>query len=116
MRANARSLGRFTSPALLILFCLKSGAKHGNAIVTILDEQSGIVLEPGTLYAVLARLEQRGWIVALEDESPRRSYCLTDHGSAILEQSLTIFHEKLIYEFLAEYPLSCFSLRQSDRS
>ncbi len=105
MYANVRSLGRFTSPALLILFCLRDGAKHGHAIVTRLDEQSGIVLEPGTLYAALARLEQRGWIVSLEGESSYRSYCLTDNGYAILGQSLAILHEKLIYHMLAEYPL-----------
>jgi DNA-binding PadR family transcriptional regulator len=105
MYANDRSLGRFTSPALLILFCLRSsGAKHGNAIVTMLAEQSDIVLEPGTLYAALARLEQRGWILPLQNESPRRSYRLTDAGYAVLDSSLFHLHEKLIYHMLAEHP------------
>jgi len=101
MYANGRTLGRFTRPALLVLFCLKDGAKHGHAIVTMLDEQSGIILEPGTLFASLARLEQRGWIQSLEGESPCRSYCLTNAGYAVLDQSLTLLREKLIYHVLA---------------
>ena len=105
MDVTTRSLGRFTSPALLILFCLSTGAKHGHAIVTTLAEQGDIVLEPGTLYAALARLEQRGWIMSLENESPRRSYSLTDAGYAVLDSSLTILHEKLLYRLLAEHPL-----------
>jgi len=99
MYTTPRALGRFTSPALFILLCLKSGAKHGHAIVTMLDEQSGIVLEPGTLYAALARLEQRGWILSLEGESPSRSYCLTNHGYAVLEYPLTVLHKRPIMPF-----------------
>lgn len=103
MYAHVRALGRFTSPALLILFCLQDSAKHGHAIVTMLDEQSDIVLEPGTLYAALARLEQRGWIVSLKSENFRRSYCLTNAGYAVLDSSLSHLHEKLIYHMLAEH-------------
>ncbi len=99
MDATPRALGCFTSPALLILFCLRDGAKHGHAIVTMLDEQSGIVLEPGTLYAALVRLEQRGWILSLEGERSRRSYCLTNHGYAVLEYPLTVLHKRPIMPF-----------------
>ncbi len=103
MNAHVRALGRFTSPALLILFCLKEGAKHGYEIISMLDKLGDIMLEPGTLFASLARLEQRGWILPLENESPRRSYSLTDAGYAVLDSSLTRLHEKLIYRVLAEY-------------
>ena len=99
-----RSLGRFTSPALLILYCLKGGAAHAHTIIERLDEKSGVVLEPGTFYAALARLEQRGWIKPLENFDSRRAYYLTNHGYAILDQSLTTLHEKLIYRMLAECP------------
>ena len=113
MEIIPRSLGCFTSPAQLILFCLKGGAKYGHEIISMLDEQGGIVLEPGTLYASLARLEQRGWILSLENESPRRSYGLTDVGCAVLDSSLTRLHEKLIYYMLAEHPLVSNKIRCS---
>ncbi len=104
MDITTPTLGRFTSPALLILFCLKSDAKHGLEIISMLNEQCDIILEPGTLYAALARLEQRGWIMSLTNESPHRSYSLTDGGYAVLDSSRTILDEKLLYRLLAEHP------------
>lgn len=102
---ETRSLGRFSSPALLILFCLQDGPKRGHAIITMIDERSGIVLEPGTLYAALARLEQRGWVVPLQSEAHYRSYRLTEYGYTVLQQTLTTLHEKFLYEILAAHPL-----------
>ncbi len=102
---ETRSLGRFSSPALLILFCLQDSPKHGHAIIAMIDERSGIVLEPGTLYAALARLEQKGWVVPMQSEGRHRPYCLTEYGHAVLQQALTTLHEKFLYEVLAEHPL-----------
>jgi DNA-binding PadR family transcriptional regulator len=41
-------------------------------------------LPPGTLYQVLARLESRGLIVALEADERRHPYRLTAHGAEVL--------------------------------
>ncbi len=102
---ETRSLGRFSRPALLVLFCLQDSPKHGQAIIATIDKRCDIVLEPGTLYATLVRLEQRGWVVPLHDEARHRAYCLTEYGYLVLRQSLTTLHEKFLYEMLAEHPL-----------
>ncbi len=52
-------LGRFAEPALLILVSLSDGPKHGYAIMTDVEGSTGRPLGPGTLYAALARLEER---------------------------------------------------------
>jgi DNA-binding PadR family transcriptional regulator len=51
-------------------------------------EFSGTRLEPGTLYGALTRLEQRGWIEALEATDRRRPYRLTGEGVTVLREQL----------------------------
>jgi DNA-binding PadR family transcriptional regulator len=84
-------LGRFSDPSLLILASLASGPKHGYAIMEDVLEFCGARLEPGTLYAALARLERRGWIEPLQAEERRRPYRITGAGEvALLEQIKTL--------------------------
>jgi DNA-binding PadR family transcriptional regulator len=81
-------LGRFAEPALLILVSLGDGPKHGYAIMTDVEAGTGRPLGPGTLYAALARLEERGLIEALEPVDRRRPYRLTGVGQTILTEQL----------------------------
>src|SRR3954454_6373754 len=77
-------LGRWAEPALLVLVSLAEGDKHGYAITADIAEQVGVTLGPGTLYAALARLEERGLIEGLAAEGRRRPYRLTMAGAAEL--------------------------------
>jgi DNA-binding PadR family transcriptional regulator len=80
--------GRFAEPSLYILVSLSDGPKHGYAIMTDVEEISGVPLGPGTLYGALARLEQRGLIEALEPDQRRRPYRLTALGATTLKAQL----------------------------
>jgi DNA-binding PadR family transcriptional regulator len=81
-------LGRFAEPSLHVLVSLADGPKHGYAIMADVQAISGIPMGPGTLYGALARLEQRGLIVALEPEDRRRPYRLTPAGEATVRAQL----------------------------
>jgi len=81
-------LGRFAEPTLLILVSLSAGPKHGYAIMTDVEAGSGRPLGPGTLYAALARLEERGLIEALPPTDRRRPYRLTAQGVTVLREQL----------------------------
>ena len=81
-------LGRFAEPGLLILVSLSDGPKHGYAIMTDVEAGTGRPLGPGTLYAALARLEERGLIEALEPVDRRRPYRLTAIGATALKEQL----------------------------
>jgi DNA-binding PadR family transcriptional regulator len=81
-------LGRFAEPALLILVSLSDGPKHGYAIMTDVEAGTGHPMGPGTLYAALARLEERGLIEALAPVDRRRPYRLTAIGSKVLTEQL----------------------------
>jgi DNA-binding PadR family transcriptional regulator len=88
MRDELAGLGRFAEPSLAILLSLADGPKHGYAIMAAARELTGEPLGPGTLYATLSRLEDRGLIEALPLEDRRRPYRLTSTGTAILRARL----------------------------
>lgn len=82
------------SPAAFsILLALKAGEKHGYAILREVTEQSdgALKLLPGTLYNLLKRMLEDGWIEELEerpdpalDDERRRYYRLTGLGERVV--------------------------------
>ncbi|MEO7665076.1 MAG: PadR family transcriptional regulator [Candidatus Limnocylindrales bacterium] len=88
MDSGVPELGRFAEPALLIMVSLSDGPKHGYAIMADVEAATGHPLGPGTLYAALARLEERGLIEALAPEERRRPYRLTAVGAVALGDQL----------------------------
>jgi DNA-binding PadR family transcriptional regulator len=87
--AKVPELGRFAEPALLILVSLSDGAKHGYAMMTDIEATTGRPMGPGTLYAALARLEERGLIEPLPPVERRRPYQLTGVGASVLSEQLS---------------------------
>ena len=76
---------------LLILKTLAAGAMHGYAIAQSIQQRSGdlLVVEEGSLYPCLYRMEEKGWISAEwgKSENNRRAkyYSLTRAGRKQLE-------------------------------
>ena len=74
----------------LILKTLTRGPSHGYAVARFIEETSGdaVLVEEGSLYPALYRLERRGWVEAEwgTSELGRRAklYRLTDSGRAQL--------------------------------
>jgi DNA-binding PadR family transcriptional regulator len=88
MRDDFADLGRFTDVSLLILLSLAGTPRHGYAMIEDIERFSGTLLEPGTLYGALMRLEKKGWIVSLPAEDRRHPYQLTEAGAAALALQL----------------------------
>jgi DNA-binding PadR family transcriptional regulator len=80
--------GRFAEPALLILVSLSAGPRHGYALMQDIETATGRPMGPGTLYAALSRLEERGLVEALAPVERRRPYRLTGLGVQVLETEL----------------------------
>ena len=82
---------------LLILKTLAAGAKHGYAIASRIQERSDdlLVVEEGSLYPALYRMEEKGWIAAEwgKSENNRRAkfYSLTRAGRKQLEQQVVLW-------------------------
>ena len=71
---------------LLILRTLVFGAQHGQGIARVIQQQSGdeLLVDHGSLYPALQRLEDKGWITAdwgvSENNRKARFYTLTKLG------------------------------------
>jgi PadR family transcriptional regulator len=71
---------------LLVLRILMAGAEHGQGIAREIEERSGnsLIVDHGSLYPALQRLEERGWIQGAWGTSSNnrkaRFYSLTPAG------------------------------------
>src|SRR5262245_34167491 len=78
-----------TPATLHVLLALGRGPLHGYAIMRQIEEDSGSIMGPGTVYGTVNRLETLGWVRdAGEDRSdPRRGrlFTLTAVGRQALE-------------------------------
>jgi len=74
--------------AVLILTSLASGPKHGYALLKDIEQFAGVTLGPGTLYGVLARLEDGGLVTALPAQERRHPYQITAQGTVLLTVQL----------------------------
>ena len=88
MASKTPQFGRFAEPSLLILVSLADGPKHGYAIMQDVEEGTGRPMGAGTLYAALARLEERGLIEPMPPIDRRRPYRLTAVGASDLAEQL----------------------------
>jgi PadR family transcriptional regulator PadR len=79
------------SAELLILSLLEARPRHGYELSKLIESESGgvIAFRVASLYPLLYRLEQRGWIRGrwLEEAGQRRRrfYRLTPAGAAVLK-------------------------------
>jgi len=75
---------RFTEPALLLL--LREQPTHGYDLLERLPELTGEPrVEMGNLYRLLRALEEEGVVSSVWADG-KRTYALTDRGSALLDQ------------------------------
>jgi transcriptional regulator len=83
---------------LLILRTLVFGPQHGQGIARAIEQQSDAVLlvDHGSLYPALQRLEERGWIDAewgtSDNNRKARFYTLTKTGRKQLTAQTTQWH------------------------
>jgi PadR family transcriptional regulator, regulatory protein PadR len=99
---SGRRLGRELkkgSAELLILSLLEARPRHGYEIGRLIDERSDgrIQFKAASLYPLLYRLEERGWIVGRwverASERRRRFYRLTADGRIVLKAQRTYWRE-----------------------
>ena len=80
------------SAELIILSIVEARARHGYEISKLIEAQSGgeLKFHVASLYPLLYRLEERGWLKGRWVEKPgqrrRRFYNLTAEGRGVLEQ------------------------------
>ena len=77
---------------MLILQSLTQGAMHGYGVARWIEEQTEgiLIIEEGSLYPALYRMEKRGWVEsrwgASENNRRARYYEMTDRGRKQLDE------------------------------
>ncbi|MGH2891422.1 MAG: PadR family transcriptional regulator [Solirubrobacteraceae bacterium] len=79
---------RVSERGLLILISLAHGEKHGYALMQDIDEFAHAKLGPGTLYALLSKLEEEALVEALPAHERRRPFRITPLGREALRVQL----------------------------
>jgi DNA-binding PadR family transcriptional regulator len=94
--SDIQTLLPLTEATFFVLLSLAPAPRHGYAIMKDVQGLSAgrIVLSTGTLYGILKRLLEQGWIERLESDQPdetgrpRKEYQLTALGRQILTAEL----------------------------
>jgi transcriptional regulator len=87
------------SAEFLVLSLLEHEPRHGYELSKLIESRSGGVLtfHVASLYPLLYRIEERGWIVGRWVERAgqrrRRYYSITDEGKRILDAQRTSWRE-----------------------
>jgi DNA-binding PadR family transcriptional regulator len=89
----------------VVLQFLNSRPMHGYQIISDIRKNFGVYFGPSTIYPLLCALEEKGYIKShwdLENDRPRKVYCITTQGSDLLnctEDSLNQIYRKLTIGF-----------------
>ena len=89
----------------VVLQFLNSRPMHGYQIISDLRKNFGVYFGPSTIYPLLCALEEKGYVKShwdLENDRPRKVYCITTQGLDLLnctEDSLNQIYRKLTIGF-----------------
>ena len=86
-----------------LLAAIRSGIKHGTALISTMSTKTGRAVSPGQVYLSLKRLEKRGFVAANQAEPTskrggrsKKEFSLTDDGDRFivsLISSITSEHD-----------------------
>lgn len=110
------SFPQLSPAAFSILLALKDGEKHGYLILREVAERTNgqVKLLPGTLYNLLKRMLEDGWIEELDerpdpaiDDERRRYYRLSGLGERVLDHEVHRLENLVL--LARQYGLTSFS-------
>jgi PadR family transcriptional regulator PadR len=98
MAQSRLDLLKGTLDLMVLQTLIAMGPQHGYGIARRIEQASGdeILLNQGTIYASLVRLQQRGWITAewgtSENNRAAKFYAITRTGRRQLEKDTAYWH------------------------
>ena len=80
-----------TESMFYVLLSLLGQERCGTEIVQFVNERTAgrVPLGPGTLYTILAKFQEEGLIQETAVEGRKRTYAITERGSALFRQELS---------------------------
>lgn len=111
-----KPMSRFMETCLLVL--LRGGADHGYSLAERLDSFGFADVNVSTLYRVMRRMEDAGWVVSSWEQGgkgpQKRVYTITETGVQALDEEAAIFEQRRsnIDTLLAAYRQSAPTRRE----
>lgn len=83
-----KKLETLTEQMYYVLLALAKEPRHGYEIMQVVSQltRGRVVLGAGTLYALLARFEEVGYLYLFDTRDRRKYYALTSAGKTALEE------------------------------
>lgn len=83
-----RKLETLTEQMYYMLLSLARESRHGYEIMQVVSQLTGgrVILGAGTLYALLSRFEEEGYIFLCDTRERRKYYALSTEGRRVLRE------------------------------
>ena len=83
-----KKLETLTEQMYYVLLALSAGPRHGYEIMQVTFQLTGgrVSIGAGTLYALLSRFEEEGYLTLHNVQDRRKYYALTPSGGAVLHE------------------------------
>ena len=96
---KSRTKGRLSPIEFMILSSLANGDKYGYQIMRELHEKFANIWVPksGTIYPILVRLAQRGFLTAVDSKGGKKIYKITEKGVEALKLASDIFSKESLF-------------------
>lgn len=84
-----KKIKALTQPMYYILLSLKE-ERHGYEIMQYVDwlTDGRVKVGPGTLYSLLSRFEEDGYIKMVSDDDNKKTYLIRELGSEVLDEEI----------------------------
>lgn len=85
-----KSLELLTESMFYVLMAFRNGEKCGIDVAAFVEQKTGgrVKVGPGTLYTILAKFEEEGFLRETAVEGRKRTYCLTKRGLEAYREEL----------------------------
>ena len=85
-----KSLGLLTESMLYTMMAFQTGPRCGTEISAYVESLTGgrVQLGPGTLYTILSKFQEVGYLREISVDGRKRTYVLTENGRSAYEQEL----------------------------
>ncbi len=103
---HEHSVAGCTPSEIKVLFCVRKGMKHNNAIITVSEISKILRVTSPTVTQILKKLEANGFVVRHADDIDRRvvRITLTEKGQDVAHKAEEEFHASLdgLIDYLGE--------------
>ncbi len=85
-----KSMEQLTEGMFYVLMAFRDGDKCGTDVAAFIKQRTRgrVILGPGTLYTILSKFEQEGYLLEVDVDGRKRTYSITPAGVGALSAEI----------------------------